>query len=353
VETSEDAGLGSGRRWLPMIRQLGRRLLLALLVVYGVTLATFALARVLPGNPAYLIVGPNADPAAVRAAEDSLGLNQSLPAQYATYMKDLFTGHLGVSLTSGQPVIRDIADRFPATLELALLSLALAIVMAFAIGIPAALRPRGMLARIADVVSAGGAAMPQFWLGLVLLFFFFYRLGAFPGPLSQYPGPVEPHHITGVLFVDTLLELNFHAWVLVLWGLALPVITLAVTAQPPLLRIVQTQMRRALSSDPVRTARAIGVSPTRVVLNDALRLTLGPVLNMVALVFGALLSSSVLVETVFSWPGIGQYAVQAINSSDYAAIQGVVLISAVTYVVLFLLVDLALFAVDPRLRSRS
>jgi peptide/nickel transport system permease protein len=336
-----------------MIGQLGRRLLLALVVVYGVTLATFALARVLPGNPAFLIVGPNADPAAVRAAEHSLGLNDSLPTQYVNYMKDVFTGDLGVSLTSGQKVVTDLADRFPATLELALLSLLVAIVLAFAIGVPAALRPKGVMARIADTVSAGGAAMPQFWLGLVLLYVFFYLLGAFPGPLGRYPGPVEPRHITGLLLVDTLIELDFDAWLKTLWGLALPVITLAVTAQPPLLRIVQTQMRRALDSDPIRTARAIGVSPTRLVLNDALRLTLGPVLNMIALVFGALLSSSVLVETVFSWPGIGQYAVQAINASDYAAIQGVVLVSAVTYVVLFLLVDLAQFAVDPRLRSRS
>lgn len=335
-----------------MIRQLGRRLLLALVVVYGVTLVTFVLARVLPGNPAYLIVGPTADPGTVRAAERRLGLHDPLPTQYVSYMKHLVTGDLGMSLTTNQKVVTDLSERLPATLELALVSLALAVVIAFAIGVAAALQPKGMIARVADAVSAGGAAMPQFWLGLALIYVCFYRLGAFPGPLSRYPGPVEPRHITGLLLIDTLVELDFGAWLRTLWGLALPAITLAVTVQPPLLRLVQTQMTRALGSDPARTARAIGVSRTRLVLNDALRLTVGPVLNMIALVFGALLSGSVLVETVFSWPGIGQYAVQAINASDYAAVQGVVLVSAITYVVLFLLVDIAQFAGDPRLRSR-
>lgn len=334
-----------------MIRVLARRLALAVVVVYGVTLVTFLLARVLPGNPAYLIVGPTADPATVRAAEDSLGLHDPLPEQYLSYMGDLVTGDLGMSLSTAQAVTTDISERFPATLELALLALLLAIAIAFTIGIAAALRPEGIASRVADAVSAGGAAMPPFWLGLMLIYVFFYRAGIFPGPLGRYPGEVEPDHITGLLLVDTLIQLDFEAWLNTLWGLALPAITLAVTLAPPLLRIVQAQMRRALASDPVRTARAIGVSPARIVMGDALRLSLGPVLNMVALVFGALLSSSVLVETVFSWPGIGQYAVQAINASDYAAIQGVVLVSAITYVVLFLVVDLVQMAVDPRLRS--
>lgn len=328
-----------------------KRLAIAVIVVFGVSLTTFVIARVLPGDPAYLVAGQNADQQTIAATRHRLGLDASIPAQYAHYLRDLASGSLGTSLTTSHSVVSDLQQRLPATFELALLSIFLAIILCAAIGTAAALRPRGLAARFADVLSAGGAAVPQFWLGLMAIFVFFFKLGWFPAPLGRYPSEFEPHHITGFLLIDTLIEGHPGEWLKALWMMILPALTLALTVQPPLLRITQVAMRRAIASDAIRTARSMGLPEWRVIGHDALRLALAPILNMLALVFGVLLSSSVLVETVFSWPGIGQYAVQAINASDYAAIQGVVLVTALAYVLLYLLVDVIAVAIDPRLRG--
>jgi ABC-type dipeptide/oligopeptide/nickel transport system permease component len=193
-------------------------------------------------------------------------------------------------------------------------------------------------------------ALPQFWLGLLLIFLFFYKLNWAPPPIGRTTGGTPPH-VTGFLLVDSLLAGNFADFKHALGALILPAVTLAITVQPPLLRLVQVTMREALSSDAVRSARAAGLSFFHVVYRDALRLALLPILNMVGLLFGVVLSSSVLVETVFSWPGIGQYAYQAINASDYAAVQGVVLVATLAYVGLYLLLDVVQICIDPRLRK--
>jgi peptide/nickel transport system permease protein len=336
-----------------MMRSILRRVLVALLVVWGVTLITFALARVLPGNPVYLMVGDNADSATIAATEARLGLDKSIPAQYLDYASALLRGDLGTSLTTRNPVTDDLAERLPATLELALVALALTVVLSLAVGVRAARRPRGVCARLADGLSAAGVAVPQFWLGLMLIYVFFYLLGWFPAPLGRYPSEPEPTQITGFLLLDTLLEGDLGAWLKVVWTLVLPAVVLALTAAPPLLRLVQVQLREALESDTIRAARAVGLPERQVVWHDAMRMIVAPLLNMTVITFGALVGSAVLVEVVFSWPGIGQYSVQAINASDYPAIQGVVLVSAVMYVGLFLLVDLAQTAIDPRLRGRG
>ena len=330
-----------------------KRLAVMVIVLWGVSLATFVVARVLPGNPAYLIAGQNADQQTIAATEHRLGLDQSIPAQYLHYLGDLLHGNLGTSLTTSHSVVSDLGQRLPATLELAIVAMLLAVVICAAVGIRAALVPDGAVARFADVLSAGGAAVPQFWLGLMFVFVFFFKLGWFPAPLGRYPSNAEPHTITGFLLIDTLLEGHPDEWLKALWSIALPAITLALTVQPPLLRITQMSMRRALDADSTRAARAMGLPEWRVIGHDALRLALAPILNMLALVFGVLLSSSVLVETVFSWPGIGQYAVQAINASDYPAIQGVVLVTALAYLLLYLAVDLIAVGIDPRLRRRA
>lgn len=328
-----------------------KRLAIVVVIVFGVSLATFVIARVLPGDPAYLVAGQNADQQTIAATRHRLGLDGSITSQYVHYLGDLTHGSLGTSLTTSHPVLSDLGQRLPATFELALVSMLLAIVICAVVGTAAALRPHGAIPRVADVLSAAGAAVPQFWLGLMAIYVFFFKLGWFPAPLGRYPAEVEPHHITGFLLIDTLLEGKPGEWVKALWALALPALTLALTVQPPLLRITQVAMRRALASDAIRTARAMGLPEWRVIGHDALRLALAPILNMLALVFGVLLSSAVLVETVFSWPGIGQYAVQAINASDYPAIQGVVLVTALAYVLLYLIVDVISVAIDPRLRS--
>jgi peptide/nickel transport system permease protein len=330
--------------------QIGRRLAQALVVLWGVTLITFVVARVLPGNPAYLLAGSNANKQTIVAMKHRLGLDRSVVVQYGIYMKGLVRGDLGESFTTSDPVTKDLGAKLPATLELGIVALLIAIVISLPLGIAAARRPRGLAARITDLLSAGGVALPQFWLGLMLIYFFFYKLAWAPPPIGRTAGET-PHHITGFLLIDSLLAGSLTDFRHALGALVLPAITLAVTVQPPLLQLVRVTMREALASDAVRTARAAGLSFHQVVYRDALRLALLPILNMIGLLIGVVLSSSVLVETVFSWPGIGQYAFQAINASDYAAVQGVVLVATLVYVGVYALLDIAQLLIDPRLRA--
>jgi peptide/nickel transport system permease protein len=320
-------------------------------VIWGVSLVAFVVARLLPGNPVYLIVGANADEQTIAEATRRLGLDKSIPEQYWLFLKGLLTGDLGTSWTTANPVTTDIAERLPATLELAAIALLFALLMSIPLGVAAALRPRGLVRRAVDVLTAGGVAVPQFWLGLMLIYFFFFKLGWAPPPLGRLSGASPPDEITGFLLIDSLIAGDGEAWWNALHAILLPAITLALTIQPPLLRLVQVTMTRVLESDPIRTARAMGLSFRSVVYHDALRLVMLPILNMVGLLVGILLSSSVLVETVFAWPGIGLYAVQAINASDYAALQGVVLVSAIAYVSVYVLIEIVQVFVDPRLRG--
>ncbi len=336
---------------LRLVGRIARRLLLALLVVWGVSLVTFIVARVLPGNPAYLIAGSQADEQTIQEATEQLGLDKPIVEQYWIYVTDLLSGDLGRSWTTANPVTVDLEQRLPATLELVVSALVLATVLSIVIGVAAARRPEGVVRRLADVLTAGGAAFPQFWLGLMLIYFFFFRLGWAPPPLGRISGAEYPPDVTGFLLIDTLLAGDLDAFRAAVASLVLPVITLAVTVQPPLLRLVQVSMTQTLESPPIRTARAMGLPFSAIVYHDALRLVLLPVLNLVGLLFGALISGAVLVEAVFSWPGIGQYAVQAINASDYSAVQGVVLVGAIAYVCVYLLLDVIQVLIDPRLRT--
>jgi peptide/nickel transport system permease protein len=324
-----------------------RRIAQAVFVVWGVTLVAFVIARVLPGNPVYLVVGSYADPATVREAAERLGLDRSIAEQYWIYVRDLAHGDLGTSITTSNPVTTDLSQRIPATVELATATLVLIVALAFPLGTLAALRPRGLTSRLADIASAGGVAIPQFWLGLMLIYVFFYRLDWLPAPLGRLPEDVGAS-ATGWVWLGSLFSGHFALFWDATRALLLPALTLAVTVMPPLVRVIQTSLQSALESDAVRTARALGLSPFQVIFHDAFRLALLPILEMCALIVGILISSAVLVETVFSWPGLGQYAVNAINSSDYSAVQAVVLVSAVTYVCVYLLVSVAQVLIDPR-----
>ncbi|MFT3964382.1 MAG: ABC transporter permease [Sphingobium sp.] len=347
----EQDALAQGSGHGAILRIIAGRLAVGVGIVGGISLLTFLLARVLPGNPAYLIAGQYADEATIRAVEHQFGLDQPLWHQYLGYAGALLRGDFSTSFTTGRPVLIDIAERFPATVELTLFGFGMAALIAFALGIGAAARPRGIIDRTADLVASLGAALPGFWLGLILIYLFFYRMRLFPAPLGRYPDGNLPYDGTGFLFIDTLAAGDGTAFLRACWSLFLPALTLAFHAQPPLLRLVRSQMRRALDSAPVRTARATGLSARRILLGDALRLALVPVLHMMVLTLGGMLSGAVLVETVFAWPGIGQYAVQAIQTSDYPAIQGVILIASATYALLYMAVDVAEVLIDPRLQQ--
>jgi peptide/nickel transport system permease protein len=327
---------------------VARRLLQAVVVVWGVTLVAFVIARVLPGNPVYLVVGAYADPQTIAEATERLGLDASIPEQYRIYVGDLVRGDLGTSITTSNPITTDLAQRIPATAELGIAALALILVLAVPIGVAAALRPRGLAGRVADVVSAGGVAVPQFWLGLMLIYLFFYKLDWFPAPLGRLPDDLGGT-ATGWVWLGSLLTGDLSTFWEATRALALPAVTLALTVMPPLVQAIRASLQSALESDAIRTARALGLSRFEVVFRDGLRLALLPILEMLALIVGILISSAVLVETVFSWPGLGQYAVNAINASDYAAVQAVVLVSALTYVTVYVLVEVAQLLIDPRI----
>lgn len=327
-----------------------RRIALALIVIWGVTLTSFVVSRILPGNPVYLIVGTRADEQTVQEAMTKHGLDKSVMEQYSIYMRDLLRGDLGESWTTSNPVTEDIAQRFPATLELSLVSFVLALAMALPLGIAAALWPGGILDRLAKFVSIGGVALPQFWLGLMLIYLFFFRLQWMPPPMGRLPLADAPPTRTGLLLIDTLAAGNFDLFKLAAWTLILPSITLALAVQAPILSLVRTGMKDALDAPSTLTAQAFGL-PRRLWVYHASRLAMLPVLNMVGISFGYLLGGTVLVESVFSWPGMGLYALQAMNASDYAAVQGVVLVSALIYVSVYLVIDMVQLVVDPRLRD--
>lgn len=329
---------------------IGWRCVHALIVFFGVTLVTFVVARLLPGNPAYLIAGRHADEQTLQEIIQRLGLDQPIPTQYLLYMQGLLRGDLGEAWTTSNPVTVDIAQRFPATLELSLAALCLALVVALPLGIVAALRPGSIVYRIARALAVGGVAIPQFWFGLLLVYLFFFRLRWMPPPMGRLPLGVMPPTVTGLLLIDTLIAGDIANFWLALKTLVMPSITLALAFQAPILQIVQTTMAEALQCDAVRTARALGVPRMTIISNHALRLVLPPLLTMIGITFGYLLGGTVLVERVFTWPGIGMYALQAVNSMDYAAIQGVVLVTTLFYLLIYFVIDVLHVLIDPRVR---
>lgn len=334
-----------------MMRLLANRLLVALPNLLGVVVLIFILTRMLPGDPAAYFAGPAATAESIEEVRKQLGLDRSVPEQFIAYLGDLFGGELGKSLTSGQPVLDDLIARVPASLELTLLALALASGLGVLLGVGAAVRPGGVWDRLCSVVSIVGQAVPTFFLGLLLVFIFYYELGWAPAPLGRldilYSTPAD---ITGFWIIDTLLKGDFDTLAGVLRQLALPVVTLAMFGIGPVARMTRASMIEVLNSDFIRTARAAGLPPGKVLWTYAFRSIAVPVLNTIGMVLSFLLGANVLVEKVFGWPGIGAYAIESVLASDFAPIQGFVLLIAVLYVAINLAIDMIALALDPRVK---
>ena len=333
------------------MRLILMRLLSAVPTLVGIIVVTFALTRLLPGDPAVYFAGPTATPELIEQTRQRLGLDRSIPEQFIVYVSGLARGDLGTSLTSGQTVGDDLRARLPASLELTFGALLLAIGIGIPLGVGAALKPGGWIDGVCNVVSTAGQAIPTFFLGLLLVFVFYYLLGWAPAPLGRleifYSSPVE---ITGFWVIDSALAGDWPLLGAVLAQLALPVITLGLFGLGPLARITRATMIEALASDYVRTARAAGLSRHKVLWTYAFRNAVVPVLNTAGIVFSFMLGASVLVEKVFGWPGIGAYAIDAVLASDFAPVQGFVLAMAFLYLVLNLLIDIAVGLLDPKVR---
>jgi len=318
----------------------------------GIVVITFLLSHALPGDPAAYFAGPAANVESIAQTKAKLGLDKSLPEQFFKYAGDLLHGDLGISLTTGQPVLSDLTARLPASLELTTCALFLAVVVAIPMGVWAATRPDSPVDHLCRGTITVGSAFPTFFVGLLLVYIFYFLLGLAPQPVGRLDEMLHspPPHVTGAYLIDSLLAHDAATFRASLAQLVLPSVSLALFALAPIARITRASMLAALGADFTRTARAGGLRARTVLITYAFRNALLPIANVLGMVFSFLLGSNVLVEQVFGWQGIGAYAVSAVLASDYAAVQGFVLMMALLYILLNLLVDVASTFIDPRVR---
>lgn len=338
----------------PRLRATLLRIMQALPVVVGVVVISFVLTRALPGDPAVYFAGAAADEESIEQVRVALGLDKPMLEQFMVYVGDLLRGDLGQSLSTGRPVAVDLANRLPASLELTLSALLLAILIAVPLGVLAATRPGSWVDHLCRVVVTAGVSLPTFFTGILLIYVFYYLLGWAPSPLGRLDFIyLSPDHITGFYLIDAALVGDWETW----WGaakqLVLPAITMAMFTLAPVARMTRASMLSALSADFIRTAKAAGLSNSKVLYGYAFRNALLPVVTTLGMVFSFALGANVLVEKVFAWPGIGSYAVEALVVSDYAAVQGFVLTMALLFVALNLFIDLLYTAIDPRIGFQS
>jgi peptide/nickel transport system permease protein len=329
---------------------IGLRITHAIPVILGVVVVSFLLTRALPGDPAVYFAGAAADEQSIAEIRTALGLDKPLAEQFLIYAGDILTGDLGNSLSTGQPVLQDLANRLPASLELTLTALLLSCSIAIPLGVLAATRPGSAVDHLCRVLVTAGVSLPTFFTGVVLIYVFYYLLGIAPSPLGRLDFIyIEPDHVTGFYLVDAAIAGDWETWTGALKQLVLPATTLALFTLAPLARMTRAAMLSALSSDYIRTARAAGLTEDKVLFTYAFRNALLPVITTLGMVFSFTLGANVLVEKVFAWPGIGSYAVEALVVSDYAAVQGFVLAMALLFVALNLVIDLTYTLIDPRI----
>ena len=335
---------------LGRLRTISMRVAQAIPVVVGVVLVSFLLTRALPGDPAVQFAGAAADEQSLAEIRTALGLDKSLPQQFAIYVGDLAQGDLGRSVSTGQPVLDDLTRRLPASLELTLTALILSCAVAIPLGVLAATRPGSWVDHLCRVAVTAGVSLPTFFTGILLIYIFYYLLGIAPAPLGRLDFLyLEPDSVTGFYLIDAAVAGEWETWLGALKQLALPAITLALFTMAPIARMTRAAMLSALSADYIRTARAAGLTRMTVLVRYALRNAMLPVVTTLGMVFSFTLGANVLVEKVFAWPGIGSYAVEALVASDYAAVQGFVLTMALLFVGLNLIIDISYSLIDPRI----
>jgi peptide/nickel transport system permease protein len=318
-------------------------------VLFGVSLVVFVMVRAIPGDPAQILLGQTATPEQVQQLRAQLGLDQPLPTQYLLFLRDALTGDLGSSIVTGRPVTTELIDRFPATLELVLAALLFAVVVGIPVGVIAAVRQYSFVDKITSVIALTGVSMPIFWLAMVLVVIFTVNLELLPFP-GRVGNDVTFTSYTGLYLVDTLITFNLPAFWDVLKHLIIPAIALGTIPMAVITRMTRSSMLEVMGEDYVRTARAKGVAPWRVVFRHALRNAMLPTVTVIGLQFGLLIGGAVITETIFGWGGIGQVALDSIYRRDYAMIQGVVLYGATCFVLVNLLVDVLYAVLDPRVR---
>lgn len=334
-----------------MFNNLFRRIALSLIALIGITLIVFILSHVVPGDPARLAAGPQAREEQVETVRKEFGLDKPLPQQYFIYMSNLFKGDFGKSLQSRRPVADDLKDYFPATLELTLVATLITVIGGVASGLISAVRKNTWIDQVTRVISLAGVSIPVFWLGLVLVLIFYRQLGWLPFGGRLDPSLSPPDRITGMYIIDSIATGNWQTLGSSIAYLVLPSITLAFSSLGVVSRMTRASLLDVLQEDYIRTARGKGLKERVVLLRHALKNALIPVITIIGLQFGSLLGGAFLVEVIFSWPGLGTYAMKAIMFLDYNGIIGVTLLTGIVFMITNLLVDLLYIAVDPRIRT--
>jgi ABC-type dipeptide/oligopeptide/nickel transport system permease component len=329
-----------------------RRLTMSIFVLLGISIITFSLTRIVPSNPAALYLGPHPRPEQVERVRVELGLDEPLYAQYFYYMRDLVQGDWGDSIASKRPVLQELTNRLPSSLELILAGIGLAVVVGIPLGVLSAKLQGETFDIFVRIISIVGVSMPAFWLGLLLQVVFFRQLGWLPinGRIDtelRFTHPITD--ITGMLLVDSLLTGNWIAFKSVAVHLVLPAVTLAAYPIGLIARMTRATMLEILEQDYIRTARAYGLPDRVITYIYALKNALGPTLTVIGLSFAFALTGTFFVELIFNWPGLGTFTVHSLLRNDYPAIMGVTFLGAGGYVTINLIIDLLQGWLDPRI----
>lgn len=338
---------------MPLYLYILRRLILMVPLLFGITLVSFVIGHAVPADPVASNLSQRAmsDPAVVAAFKAEWGLDQPPVTQYAVYLRNLLSGNLGKSIRSRRAVIDDLRAYLPATVELATFATVIGVSLGLILGVVSAVLRNTVFDFFARFVSLIGISAPVFWLALISLLLFYARLRWFPGPGRLDSGIPIPPYVTGFLTVDSLLAGHWKAFNNALGHLVLPGMVLGSYSMGLITRITRAAMLESLSQDYIRTARSKGLRERAVLLRHALSNALIPVITVIGLSYGTLLSGAVLTETIFAWPGIGRYAYSASTMLDFPAIMGVSLLIAFIFTVINLIVDVLYHIVDPRLRA--
>lgn len=327
-----------------------RRALLSALAIFGVLVIAFFLSHIIPGDPVAAILGPQAPQDIIEDLRMRWGLDRPIHEQFVRFVGRLAQGDLGTSLATHRPVLQDLREFFPATIELATAAILLGIIAGLSVGILSAVAHGRWIDHVVRFLSLIGLSMPVFWLGLILLFIFYYRLGILSGPGQLDIFLPRPPAVTGLITIDALIARDFFALRNALSHMVLPAVVLGSHALVGIARITRASMLEVLGQDYIKVARAKGLAESTVILRHALKNAFLPIITVIGIYYGGLLEGAVLTETVFGWPGVGRYATSAILSQDFAAIMGATLLIALVFSLANLAVDLAYGILNPKIR---
>jgi peptide/nickel transport system permease protein len=334
-----------------MLKIVAHRLISLIFVIFGVTLITFLLSHVIPGDPAGLMAGQHANAATIEKIRTQLGLNQPLWVQYADYMKAVGQGNLGLSIRTQKPVISDLANFFPATLELVVVAFIIALCIGIPLGVLAAVKRDSVWDNMSLFFSIGGVSIPVFFSGLLAILIFYGVLNWLPAGSRIDTSIHTPTHITGFYLLDSVLSGDMVALKSSILHLLMPAVVLSYAQLAVIMRQIRASMLEVMSQEYIRTAIANGIHGYFLLVRYGLRNALIPTITVVGTSFGSLLGGAVVTETVFDWPGMGKYVVDSIAYLDFPAIMGFTFVISLGYVLINLVIDLLYYALNPQIRA--